>query len=278
MEPRRSRPQGVLGCSLTILLLAAVLPCAPATGKSARAPAVVARLSAEEIVAKNAAARGGPEAWRNVQTMMWFGHIESTNATVPGMLFRLAQKRPNKTRFEINAMGDKSVRVFDGTQGWSLRPAHGRPDVRPYSIDEVRFAQAAPGLDGPLIDSVAKGSSVSVAGLDEVEKHKAYHLVLKTPSGESQHIWVDAQSFLEIRYDRPAGSRTVSVLYRDYKPSNGLQIPSIIETGAGAGNTPDRMVIERVALNPPIDDHAFSEPGAPQQQARKQLRLGSTPR
>jgi hypothetical protein len=63
---------------------------------------------------------------------------------------------------------------------------------------------------------------------------------------------------------RAAGgaSRTVSVVYRDYKATDGLQIPSVIETGVGSGNTPDRMVIEKVLLNPPLDAQTFSEPGA----------------
>lgn len=262
-------------CALSaVALLTGPVPNVLATAKSARTSAGPARLSAAEILAKNEAARGGLQAWRNVQTMMWFGHIESTHATVPGMLFMLAQKRPNKTRFEINAMGDKTVRVFDGTQGWRLHPAHGGPEVQPYSIDEVRFAQGAPGLDGPLIDSAAKGSSVTLEGVDEVEKHRAYHLRVQTGAGETQHVWVDAQTFLEIRYDRTVGGRggpgrTVSVMYRNYKATDGLQVPTIIETGVGSGGTPDRMVIERVAVNPPIDDRIFKEPGSTQQ-ARSQ--------
>jgi hypothetical protein len=164
-------------------------------------------------------------------------------------------------------MGDKSLRIFDGAQGWRLRPAHGQPDIQPFSVDEVRFAQGSAGIDGPLIDYAAKGSSVSLAGVDAIEKRKAYHLVLRTATGETQHVWVDTETFLEIRYDRPAGgvaggaSRTVSVVYRDYKITDGLQIPSIIETGTGQGSTPDRMVIERVAVNPPLENRAFAEPG-----------------
>lgn len=253
--------RGVLSCSL--FALAAVLAPHPSIAKAAPK-----KLSAEQIVARNAAARGGLEAWRKVQTMLWTGHIESVHATVPSMLFILTQQRPNSVRFEINALGDKTVRVFDGSQGWKLRPGHGRPQVQPYSSEELQFAQEGPGIDGVLIDSAAKGSSVEVQGVDEIDKRDAYHLVVHTASGETQHVWVDAKTFLEIRYDRPAraagggASRTVSVVYRDYKATEGLQIPSLIETGVGSGNTPDRMVIEKVLLNPPLDALTFSEPGA----------------
>jgi hypothetical protein len=114
---------------------------------------------------------------------------------------------------------------------------------------------------------------VEVKGIDEIEKHKAYHLIVRTRAGESQHVWVDTQTFLEIRYDRPAttnagASRTVSVIYRDYKDTEGVKIPAVIETGAGAGNTPDRMVTEKVLLNPQLSAETFSEPGGARKSAR----------
>jgi hypothetical protein len=208
--------------------------------------------------------------------MMWIGHIESAHAPMPSVQFILAQERPNKTRFEIDAMGDKTLRVFDGGQGWKMRPSHGRADVRPYTLEEVRFEQGGPGIDGVLIDYAAKGSTVEVSGVDEIEKRPAYHLTVRNRAGETQHVWVDARTFLEVRYDRPvpaaAGasltpsapdpSRTVTVMYRDYKTFEGVQIPSVIETGVRAGNTPDRMVIEKVLLNPHLDARTFIEPGA----------------
>jgi outer membrane lipoprotein-sorting protein len=229
------------------------------------------QLSTEEIVEKNAAARGGLDAWREVRTMVWVGHIESAHAPMPSMQFVLKQERPNKTRFEINAMGEKTVRVFDGTHGWKANAGHdGRPQVRPHTIEEVRYAQGAQGIDGPLIDHTAKGIEVTLEGRDEIEGRRAYRLELRLASGETDRLWIDATTFLDIRYDRtPAGAaggaaRVVSTRYRDYKTFDRLQIPSVIETGAsaGPGSTPDRMVIERVVVNPPLDTRTFANPAA----------------
>jgi hypothetical protein len=50
------------------------------------------KLSAQQILTKNAAARGGLEAWRKVDGMLWTGHIESARATVPLLQFLLAQQ------------------------------------------------------------------------------------------------------------------------------------------------------------------------------------------
>ena len=156
-----------------------------------------AKLSAAEIVAKNVDTRGGLEAWRKIQTMVWTGHIESANVPAPGrqfsgLKFTLEQKRPNKTRMEIVAAGEKSVRVFGGAQGWRLRLAHGQPQVQPFTPQELKFAQAGHGIDGPLIDSAAKGNSVTLEGVDEIVTEigarKAYHLNLRLANGDNEDV------------------------------------------------------------------------------------------
>lgn len=229
--------------------------------------------SASEIVAKNVAARGGLEAWRKVETMVWVGRIESAHAPAPSMPFELEQKRPNKTRLRIDALGQRSVRVFDGVRGWKLRPASGRPGAEPYTPQEATFAQAGHGIDGPLVDHAARGDEVTLGGVDEIGGRKAYHLKVRSATGGKEDVWVDAETYLEIRYDRtvdgPAGvQRRVSATYGDYRTVEGLQIPFLIETGGGQGATPDRMQLEKVVLNAPLDDSTFGNPAAPRPRNR----------
>ncbi|SFI27404.1 hypothetical protein SAMN04515618_115136 [Collimonas sp. OK307] len=224
-------------------------------------------LSAAQIVEKNEAARGGRDAWRKIQTMVWVGHVESANVTVPTLPFVLELKRPNKTRFEITALNQVAVRVYDGTNGWKLRPTrNGKPDLQAYTPDEQKFAREEQVIDGPLIDYQAKGIAVSLDGLDEVEGHKAYRLNVRLPSGISHHIWIDAQTFLDVKYDRETRSAigqtaTISVFYRNYQNVEGLQIPAIIETGMSTTQVKNKLVIEKIALNPPLEDWRFAKPG-----------------
>ncbi len=242
-------------------------------GTLAAGCASTAKLSAADVVAKNAAARGGLDAWRKVQTMVGNGHLESARAPAPGMLFELQQKRPNKTRLQITAMGERSLRVFDGSRGWKLRATGGQPQAEPYTLPELRSAQASHGIDGPLIDAAARGNSVTLEGVDRIADRKAYHLAVHLARGGTEDVWVDAETYLDIRYDRmvdgPAGaSRRVSVTYGDYRTVEGVKIPFLITTGGGPGVTPDKMQIERVLLNPSIDDSAFGNPAAPRPRNR----------
>ncbi|GAC1328756.1 MAG: hypothetical protein NVSMB15_00480 [Steroidobacteraceae bacterium] len=223
-------------------------------------------LTAAQVVEKNIAARGGRDAWRKIETMVWVGHLEVAEGAEPRLAFVLEQKRPNKTHFEIATLGHKTMRVFDGARGWKVRPNRdGTLDAQPYSAPEVKFAREAQGIEGPLIDYQAKGIGVELAGTERVEGRQAYRLNVRLASGDRHAIWIDAQTFLDVKYDRTSYSATgkpgiVSVFYRNYQTVDGLQIPMLLEIGVGSGRTPDKMVIDKIALNPPVSDDAFVKP------------------
>ena len=248
----------------------AALMALTGSGRADALPAPeIPAMTASQVVTRNAAARGGVEAWRKIDTMAWTGYAENTNVPGRKVPFLLEQKRPGKTRFEIvEPTGMKAVRAYDGTDGWKMRPGkEGPPQVVAYAPDELSFARGAQVIEGPLMDYVAAGAIVSLAGVDTVEGRQAFVLDVRIPSGGLHRVWVDAQSFLEVRHDREfhdaAGHSVVAtVRYRDYHAFEGLQIPVTIETGGGKGQPMNRLTIERVALNPPIEDKAFEKPEA----------------
>lgn len=223
-------------------------------------------LSANQIVEKNVVARGGLDAWRKIQSMVWVGHIEGASGETPKLPFALEMKRPNKTRFEVKAQNLISARTYDGAHGWKVRTmGHGKPAVQPYTTDELSFARDGQVIDGPLMDFQAKGVAIALDGVDEVEGRKAYRLSVKLPSGNSHHVWVDAKTFLDIKYDRVSRSTfgrsgTVSVFYRDFRTIDGLQIPFMIESGMEPAKSTEKLVIDKVSLNPPLDDRMFARP------------------
>jgi hypothetical protein len=229
-------------------------------------PDATPELTAEQIVEKNVAARGGLEAWRKVDTMSWVGHVETGSAAGARLPFMLEMKRPNKTRFAINAPQQISMRIFDGKLGWKLRSTNGAPpDLQPYSAAEVAFALEGQVIDGPLMNYQAKGAGVVLEDVDEIEGNKAYRLGVKLPSGARHHVWIDARSFLDIKSERVSQNAfgmpgTATKVYRNYRTVDGLQIPFMIENSAGTGKIIDRMVIDRILLNPPLDERTFAKP------------------
>jgi hypothetical protein len=261
--------------------LAVSLTASAATPPQAAAQRAAVTLTAAEIVAKNVEARGGLEAWRRIQTLAWAGHVEG-GAPVP-MPFVMEMQRPNKTRFEITSIDRRFVRIFDGRNGWRVRPgANGAPDTRAFSREEDDYARNEFVIDGPLIDYEVKGVTIKLLGLDEIEGRKAHLLEVTLPVGASRRIWVDAETFLDVRVDRPstnplAKGAPSSIYYSNWRSIEGVTIPLIIESrSATAPLAAEKLIIEKVAFNPRLPELVFAKPPSAWQKSAT-VRIGDAP-
>lgn len=259
-----------------------------------------AKLSAAEIVSRNVAARGGLQAWRAVQAMSWTGKLDAGGGSYERSLrvaqgtrmrpskmaladskdggtqgeikqaqlpFLMEMKRPGKSRVEVEFAGKTAVQVYDGTNGWKVRPFLNRNEVEPFTADEAKAEAEKAELDGPLVDYTAKGTNVELDGVEKVEGRDAYKLKLTTKTGYVQHVWVDTQSFLDVKVEgtprRMDGKmRTVWTYQRDFRSVQGVMVPFTLETVVDGFHDTHKMVIEKVAVNPKLDDALFVKPKA----------------
>ncbi|SEK09927.1 LolA-like protein [Paraburkholderia diazotrophica] len=227
-------------------------------------------MSAAQVVERNVAARGGLQAWRAVSTMTMSGQIDVGGKKPVKLPFVMTMKRPHKSRFELNFDNQIAFQVYDGTQGWKVRPFLGRNVAEPYTSAEAKSAAETADLDGPLIDYAAKGSQVALQGMDTIEGHRAYKLLLTTKDHAQRHVWIDASSYLELKIEgdpRKLDGRmhAVAVYYRDYRRENGLMVPHLMETQVTGVKQKHQMTIERVTVNQPADDALFAKPQLPAQ-------------
>ncbi len=258
------------------------------------------KLSAMQIADRNVLARGGVQAWRQVRAMSWSGQLEagigdsaarsaryvqaaaptkknraeaiSENASPPlakqvQLPFTLTLERPRKSRLELEFAGKTAIQVFDGTNGWKLRPFLNRSDVEPFSTDETRAESAKEELDGPLVDYAAKGTAVSFEAVEPVDGSPAYRLKLVEKNGTIRHVWIDSRSFLDVKVEgtprRMDGHmRSVATYQRDFRRVSGVMIPFSLETAVEGYRDTHKMTIEKVAVNPSLRDTVFSRPGA----------------
>jgi outer membrane lipoprotein-sorting protein len=229
--------------------------------------AAAADLTAAQIADKSIAARGGLQAWRAVNTLTLAGEMDAGGKADVKLPFTMSMKRPHKSRLEIKFEEQTAVQVWDGSQGWKLRPFLNRNEVENYSAAEAKSAATAAELDGPLVDYAKKGTKVELAGTEAVEGKNAYKLKLTLKSGQVMNLWVDATSFLETKIDgepRKIDGRVhkVTVLYRDYKAEGGLQVAHVLETVVDGVKGSHKMSIQTVKINPPLDDALFTKPAA----------------
>ena len=223
------------------------------------------KLTATQIVDKNVAARGGLAAWRGVKTMQWTGRMDAGGTNDLRLPFVLTLKRPHKSRLELRFDDQTAVQVFDGSQGWKVRPFLNRNEVEPFTAAEAKSATAWAELDGPLIDHAAKGTKVRLAGTEVVEGKTAYKLHLTMKDGAQRNLWVDAKTFLELKIDGEPRKldgrmRNVSVFYRDFKTEKGLAIAHTLETRVQGVKQAHKISIENVLVNAPVDETAFAKP------------------
>lgn len=244
-------------------------------------------LTAEQVIEKNVAARGGLQAWRAVQTLSMSGKMEAggnERPTLPApgvrtggvelpkrpaeqmqLPFRLELKRAHKSRLELDFRGQTAAQVYDGTNGWKLRPFLNRHEVELFTADEMKAAAMQADLDGPLMDYAAKGIKVELEGTEKVEGNDAYRLKLTFKSGQVQRVWVDAKTFLETKIEgtprRLDGKyHPVEVYYRDYRALSGLMMAYLMETKVEGVKQTEKIEIEKVAVNPRVEDSRFAKP------------------
>jgi hypothetical protein len=279
---------------LSFLLAAGFAQLLPAADSTPAA----ANLSATQIIERHVAARGGLAAWRGVQTLTATGKIDAgtgdsiarservargatganlkqahraavANPQAPTaqvqLPFRLEMKRPHKSRLEIDFAGKTAVQVYDGAHGWKLRPYLNRDDVEPFTDTEAKAQAERADLEDPLIDYAAKGSQVALEGVESIDGHKAYKLKLTLKGGDVQHIWIDSQSFLDVKLEglprRMDGRmRSVWIYQRDFRSVQGVMVPYLYETALEGSPGTHKMIVESVSINRPLDDSRFAKP------------------
>jgi outer membrane lipoprotein-sorting protein len=224
-----------------------------------------ATLSAAQIVDKNIAARGGLTAWHSLQTMTMEGTLDAGGKVNRALPFAMKMKRSHKSRLEITFKNQTSVQVYDGAQGWKVRPFLNRNEVEPFTKAEANSAAATDDLDGPLVDYAAKGTKITLLGNEQVEGRPTYKLKLTLRNGEQRHLWIDAGSFLEVKADGAprvldGKKHDVAIYYRDYKSEHGLLVPHVLETAVQGVKATYKIQISQVTVNEAIGDSLFQKP------------------
>ena len=259
-------------------------------------------LSVQQIVERYTAARGGLAAWQGIDSMTLSGKLDAGKARRDGgkvavvgqqersrakaewrkalqtgqqpadaqekiiqLPFQMDLKRPLLSRLEIPFQGETAVQVYDGANGWKLRPFLGRHEVESFTADELKQAASQQQLDGPLLNHQAKGTQVEVEGAEMIEGRGAYRLKLTLKNGDVRHLWVDGQTFLDTKIDSAPKRwdgrvRTVVTYFRDYRKVSGVTIAHRLETRIEGVPGAENIYIEKVALNPTLGASRFAKP------------------
>ena len=217
--------------------------------------------SPDEILDRFYDARGGLKNLKAIESARIWGKyvlVDVLEAPV-----KMEWKRPDKLRLEtVTPQGD-TVEAFDGETAWVILP--GNEFAQRASGDEATsIRHQADLMDGPLVDWRAKGNSVKYLGEDELDGVPVRKLSLVQSDGTETMIFLDANSFLEIRRrgsQRVQGAeRRVETYLGDYKKVGELMIAHTIKTELIDAGLTQLFRIEALELNVDIPDERFTLP------------------
>jgi hypothetical protein len=228
-------------------------------------PFTAAAQTADEIVAKVLAARGGADKIKAVQSE----RVSGTVSFAPGVdgAFVVELKRTHKMHMEITVDEQKIIRVFDGKSGgWVVNPFATNKDVQTMDAEDLKSIADEADFDGPLMDYKAKGNQVELVGKEVLDDKPVYRLKLTSASGSVRFYIFDANSYLLVKWE---GTRKVEnkdvpweSFFSDYREINGMKYAFRIDAGSPGTDVKQALITEKIEINPQIDDAHFGKPAA----------------
>jgi hypothetical protein len=220
---------------------------------------VVAAQTAEELVARNTAAKGGIDKIKAIKSVRMIGRLQQGDFWA---LIGQEGKAPNQLRVTFTIQNMTQVQAYDGSIGWQISPFSGRRDPERLGEDDMRDLVEQADFYGPLIDYREKGNTIEYLGHETVDGDDAYRLKVTLKNGDIIYYDLDPDTYLEIRTETQQFIRG-SVRERvtelgSYKLVNGVYYPFSIETGPKRSpNARTKITIERIDANVDIPDSDF---------------------
>jgi len=218
----------------------------------------------DELVAKNIEAKGGASALRGLGTLRLSGKLLVQEGQIQ-LAFMQVKKRPDDVRTEASLQGMTQIEAYDGKEGWRVSPFFGRRDPERMSADDVKALVEDAEMDGPLVDWQAKGNAVEYLGTEDVDGTPAHKLKVTRKNGDVSFVYLDPDHFLEIRVltqrVRHGAQEEVETDLGDYEKAGGVFVPTSIEFGRKGDPDKQRIIIDKVEANVPVDDTIFHFPG-----------------
>ena len=219
------------------------------------APAAGAQ-TLDEVLARHAAAHGGLDRWRAVQSMIVTGTQVMFSQAAP---FVHEFRRPDLFRFEQTILGKKMTIGHDGAVTWWIHPILQIDTPTAVDGSGAVLARHAAELVSPLIDPAAHGHKVELLGKDEIDGQPAWKLKVVRKDGFEETWYLDLSTHLELaRFDTTLDlpdAKERWTYFSDFRTVEGLVIPHRQDQEYSIRHV--SLAIEKVQVNPEIDPARF---------------------
>ena len=230
-------------------------------------------LTADELAAKNVAAKGGADKIAALHSLRLSGKILVNGDTLQ-LGYVTTIRPPDSARIEATLQGLTLIQAYDGKEGWKVNPFQGRKDPEKMSADDAKdLSEDAADFIGPLVDYKAKGYKLEYLGTEDVDGTDAHKLRVTRPNGDITYVFLDPDYFLEIRtlsrrIEHGVPKETVTD-FGDYEKVNGVYLAFSQASGPNGSSDRQKVQFDKAEANTPLDGSVFSFPAAPPATAAK---------
>jgi hypothetical protein len=256
----RVRPIGDSQMRSTLLALAALTLGAPLALSAQSTP------TADDIIAHYLKTVGGADKIQGIRTLRRVGKFTGGGGFEAQVVEE--SSRPNRVREEFSIQGMTGINAYDGANGWKIDPFGGKKDAESLSEEELRSIIEDADFDEPLINYKAKGNKVEYVGMDNVEGTDVYKLKVTLKSGDTRTYYMDTDTYVPIKYEtkriiRGTPQETETTV-GNYKSVGGWYLPFSIETKQKGSSGSQKITLDKIEFNVPIDTTRYFRPKPPE--------------
>jgi hypothetical protein len=229
--------------------------------------AVALAQTADELVAKNIAAKGGLDKIKAIKTLRAVGRFQDPSGFTADVTE--VWSGPDRIRETFSLQGMSQIQAYDGATGWQINPFNGRKDPELLGEDDLRgVVEDAAFIADPLVDAAEKGNKVEYLGHTTVDGDDAYRLKVTLKNGDIFYYYLDPDTYLEFRTERQQfirGSVHEQVTeLGSYKLVAGRYLPFSFTSGERKDlSDASTITYSRIEANTPAGDADFKMPATP---------------
>ena len=255
----RERTKGP-GCGATTALGAVLLVSGFSAPAGADGPDV------EEIVARYVEARGGLEAMRAIETLVYSGGLYQEADFSSSGNAMMAFERPY---YRVVGNPEDPGGYMEGYDGASWEWL-GDPGIVVRTVGAAAGAtRRGADFEGMLVDYRSKGSTVELGDAETIDGRPTHRLMVTLRDGFVRELFVDQETYLTVAERRSAPFHafgdpvTSETRIGDYRPAIGSTVlfaHSYVQTEIATGKELSRMQWGRVEANRELPRSWFSPP------------------
>jgi hypothetical protein len=209
----------------------------------------------DEIIKKHLEAIGGAANWKKVNSIVTKGSLHADNQEYAYYNTVLNKKGELK---EFSAGGMTAWELVTPKKAWAYVPQMGL-ETHFEPIPDVMLNRFIGDLDlqGPLIDTKAKGIKTTYSGKGDFEGTMCYKIDISYPDGRKEIIYIDTVHFYRLGSGSTVEEDGVvkeqhSAIFSNFKKlPEGIVVPMNFNIGDGP------VTLEEVFINKPVDEHIF---------------------